>query len=101
MDATSATTASPATRRRAGLPRMQEAGLLIVILLLGAVLAIGGGKVTVGGQVVNNFLRPSNLLGGIATPMSWYAIMAVGMTFVIIGGGIDISVGSTFALAAL
>jgi ribose/xylose/arabinose/galactoside ABC-type transport system permease subunit len=33
--------------------------------------------------------------------MSWYAIMAVGMTVVIVGGGIDISVGSIMGLAAL
>ena len=33
--------------------------------------------------------------------MSYYAIMAVGMTLVIITGGIDISVGSTMALCAL
>jgi ribose/xylose/arabinose/galactoside ABC-type transport system permease subunit len=33
--------------------------------------------------------------------MSYYAIMAVGLTFVIITGGIDISVGSVMALAAL
>jgi ribose/xylose/arabinose/galactoside ABC-type transport system permease subunit len=33
--------------------------------------------------------------------MSYYAIMAVGMTIVIITSGIDISVGSTMALAAL
>ena len=33
--------------------------------------------------------------------MSYYAIMAVGVTFVIITGGIDISVGAIMALAAL
>ncbi len=80
---------------------MQEAGLLVVIVLLGLVLTVLGGKVTVGGQSVNNFFRASNLLGGVATPMSWYAIMAVGATCVIIAGGIDISVGSIFALSAL
>jgi len=84
-----------------GVPRLQEAGLLIVIVLIGLVLTVGGGSVTVGGKTVNNFLRAQNLLGGVATPMSWYAIMAVGMTFVIISGGIDISVGAIFALSAL
>ena len=33
--------------------------------------------------------------------MSFYSIMAVGMTFVIISGGIDISVGSMMGMAAL
>jgi ribose/xylose/arabinose/galactoside ABC-type transport system permease subunit len=97
----SMTKASGRTDSRAGLPRLQEAGLLVVIVLIGIVLTVGGGSVTVGGKTVNNFLRAQNLLGGVATPMSWYAIMAVGMTFVIISGGIDISVGAIFALSAL
>jgi ribose/xylose/arabinose/galactoside ABC-type transport system permease subunit len=80
---------------------MQEAGLLVVILLLGLLLTFAGGSITIGGANVNNFLRAPNLLGGVATPMSVYAIMAVGVTCVIIAGGIDISVGSIFALSAL
>lgn len=87
--------------RTAGLPRLQEAGLLLVIVLLGLVFTYFGGSVTIAGERVNNFFRASNLLGGVATPMSWYAIMAVGVTCVIISGGIDISVGSIFALSAL
>jgi ribose/xylose/arabinose/galactoside ABC-type transport system permease subunit len=83
------------------MPRLQEAGLIVVIILIGVLLATLGGSVTIAGQQVNNFFRASNLLGGVATPMSWYAIMAVGMTCVIIAGGIDISVGSIFALSAL
>jgi len=57
--------------------------------------------VTVRGETVNNFFRLDNLLPNVATPMSWMAIMAVGVTFVIIAGGIDISVGSIFGLSAL
>ncbi|MEA2710543.1 MAG: putative xylitol transport system permease protein, partial [Phycisphaerales bacterium] len=49
----------------------------------------------------NTFLNYENLIDGIATPMSYYAIMAVGVTIVIITAGIDISVGSAMALAAL
>jgi ribose/xylose/arabinose/galactoside ABC-type transport system permease subunit len=86
---------------RGGMPRLQEAGLIIVILLIGLLLTTLGGSVKVAGQDVNNFLRAPNLLGGVLTPMAWYAIMAVGVTCVIIAGGIDISVGSIFALAAL
>src|SRR5215212_824566 len=84
-----------------GLPRMQEAGLILVILLLGALLTFRAETRTVGTDRINGFLNASNLLGGVATPMSFYAIMAVGATFVIISGGIDISVGSIFALSAL
>ena len=81
--------------------RLQEAGLVLVILLLAALLTFGGGSVTVGGREVNNFLRVDNLVPNVATTMSWIAIMAVGATVAIAGGGIDISVGSVFGLAAL
>jgi ribose/xylose/arabinose/galactoside ABC-type transport system permease subunit len=82
------------------LPRIQELGLVIVVLILGAILGAYGWADAPPGKP-NTFLNPDNLIGGIATPMSYYAIMAVGMTFVIITGGIDISVGSMMALAAL
>lgn len=72
-----------------------------VILILGIGLAVFGGSITVRGETHNNFLRLQNLVGGIATPMSVYAIMAIGMTFVIISGGIDISIASVYALAGL
>ena len=81
--------------------RMQEAGLVVVIVMLGTLLTLASEPVTVRGETVNNFLRLDNLLPNVATPMSWMAIMAVGVTFVIISGGIDISVGSVFGLAAL
>lgn len=47
-----------------------------------------------------NFLKLSNLLG-VANQTAIYAIIAVGMTMVIITGGIDLSVGSLVALAAV
>jgi ribose/xylose/arabinose/galactoside ABC-type transport system permease subunit len=81
--------------------RLQPAGLLLVIILLCAGLTLIGGQVTVAGREVNNFLRLDNLIPNVATPMSWIAIMAVGATIVIAAGGIDISVGSLFGLAAL
>jgi ribose/xylose/arabinose/galactoside ABC-type transport system permease subunit len=87
--------------RRRRLPRLQQAGLLVVIILLGLLLTFAGGSITLRGQTVNNFFRPDNLLPNVLTPMSWMAIMAVGGTFVIVAGGIDISVGSVFGLAAL
>jgi ribose/xylose/arabinose/galactoside ABC-type transport system permease subunit len=81
--------------------KIQEGGLLVVILLIGALLTFAADPVTIRGQMVNNFLRLDNLIPNVATPMSWMAIMAVGVTIVIVGGGIDISVGSIFGLAAL
>src|SRR5687767_11847326 len=87
-------------RGRGGMPRLQEAGLVVVILVLGAVLSLYGYYDAAPGRP-NTFLNYENLIDGIATPMSYYAIMAIGVTIVIITGGIDISVGSAMALAAL
>jgi ribose/xylose/arabinose/galactoside ABC-type transport system permease subunit len=90
----------PVPRRRSS-PRFQEAGLLIVIGLLGLLLTLAAEPITVRGHTVSNFLRLDNLIPSIATPMSWMAIMAVGVTVVIVAGGIDISIGSIFGLSAL
>lgn len=80
---------------------LQEAGLLLVILALGVLLTLGADQIEVGGRSVNNFLRLDNLIPNVATTMSWIAIMAIGVTFVIASGGIDISIGSIFGLSAL
>ena len=78
----------------------QEFGLGLVVLVLGTILSIYGWNDAAAGRP-NTFLNFDNLIDGIATPMSYYAIMAVGLTIVIITGGIDISVGSVMALSAL
>lgn len=83
------------------LPRMQEAGLIVVIVLLGLFLTFAGGWINYQGERVNNFFRLSNIMGGVLTPMSMIAVMTVGQTFVIISGGIDISVASIMTLSAL
>ena len=46
------------------------------------------------------FLKPSNLIG-VANQTAIYAVIAVGMTMVIITGGIDLSVGSLVALSSV
>ncbi len=91
---------SAASKRPARGSLAQEMGLALVVLLLGAILGIYGWHDAAAGRP-NTFLNPDNLVDGIATPMSYYAIMAVGLTIVIITGGIDISVGSVMALSAL
>jgi len=98
---TEATELPARLERRAGFGRMQEAGLVVVILLIGLILTFAGGSVEIGGKKQNNFLRADNLLGGVALGSSIFAIMAVGLTCVIVAGGIDISVGSIYALSAL
>src|SRR5690348_2010843 len=80
----------------------QETGLIIVVALLVIALAALAGthadRLT--GQTVNNFLN-SNTLIQVATDASFFAIMAIGATIVIISGGIDLSVGSIYALAGV
>ena len=80
----------------------QETGLVIVVtLLVIALTALAGSHVDrVSGASVNNFLN-SNTLIQVATDASFFAIMAIGATVVIISGGIDLSVGSIYALAGV
>jgi ribose transport system permease protein len=114
---------APSPRRRSW--RLQESGLIVVILVLGALLSIFGGKVKVplfqtnaqgerervfranaAGEreaaIVekNKFLNAQNL-AQLAKDTSFIAIMAVGATFVIISGGIDLSVGAIYALSSV
>ena len=105
--------------------RFQESGLILVILALGALLYGFSGSVRApvferaedgsrqrafitdaNGERVpafverNKFLNAQNL-AQLAKDTSFIAIMAVGMAFVIISGGIDLSVGSIYALASV
>jgi ribose/xylose/arabinose/galactoside ABC-type transport system permease subunit len=105
--------------------RLQESGLIVVIIVLGVLLSIFGGKVKVplfqtnaqgerervfhvnaAGEreavIVekNKFFNAQNL-AQLAKDTSFIAIMAVGATFVIISGGIDLSVGAIYALASV
>ena len=87
---------------RGRVARSQQAGLLMVIVGLGAVLTLLAGSHVdrVTGAEVNNFLN-ANTLVQTATDASFFAIMAVGATLVIVSAGIDLSVGSVYALAAV
>jgi len=105
--------------------RLQEGGLLLVIFFLGLLLTFFGGSVNMplfqtdaqgNRQRVfktsstgerepvlvrkNKFLNAQNLIQ-LAKDTSFIAIMAVGATFVIISGGIDLSVGAIYALASV
>lgn len=105
--------------------RFQEAGLLLVVVVLGALLAFFGGSVrqpkleagpdgnlqrvfttNADGERVavfeekNKFLNARNL-AQLAKDTSFIAIMAVGATIIIISGGIDLSVGAIYALASV
>jgi ribose/xylose/arabinose/galactoside ABC-type transport system permease subunit len=120
--------AHPADAPRRGLGsliRLQESGLLLVILVLGILLTVFSGTVRTpvfataadgtqervyitneAGESVpatvekNKFLNAQNL-AQLAKDTSFIAIMAVGMSIVIIAGGIDLSVGAIYALASV
>jgi ribose transport system permease protein len=80
----------------------QETGLVIVVALVVVMLTLlaGSHPDRLTGTTVNNFLN-SNTLIQVATDASFFAIMAIGATIVIISGGIDLSVGSIYALAGV
>lgn len=78
----------------------QQFGLLVVTLALGLVLSLFSGSHEVAGRTVNNFLN-ANTIVQVLTDTSVFAIMAVGMTVVIISAGIDLSVGAIYALAGV
>ena len=104
--------------------KFPEGGLILAIVVLGLLLAVFGGSVQrpkfeirdgqrhrifeSNGQgqsvpafsTVNKFFNAETLTQ-IAKDTSFFAIMAIGMTFVIIVGGIDLSVGAIYALAAV
>src|SRR5919198_1086350 len=82
--------------RRISLPALLDSGagrnvgLVVVLVLLGVV----------GVSTADTFLTTSNLLT-ILTSASIIGVLTVGVTFVIIGGGIDLSVGKVMALASV
>lgn len=80
----------------------QQSGLIAIILLFGLFLTIfGGTHVDLGtGATVNNFLNARTIML-VITNACVFAILAVGVTLVIITGGIDISVGSIYALSGV
>ncbi len=105
--------------------RFQDSGLLLVILALAGLLTWLSGRVAApvfetgpdgtpqrvfttdaaGARVPlliekNKFLNTQNL-AQLAKDTSFIAIMAVGMSIVIIAGGIDLSVGAIYALASV
>ncbi|WP_307815573.1 ABC transporter permease [Streptomyces sp. 7-21] len=66
-------------------------GLVIALLALGAIGAVTAGDRFVDSGNLMTVLRLASVIG----------VVSVGMTFVIIGGGIDLSVGSLVALASV
>jgi ribose transport system permease protein len=91
----SVSTAPPATRNPSLLTRMRgtevrNVGLVVVLLVL----------IVIGAATSENFLTTDNL-ENILVSSSVIGVVTVGATFVIIGGGIDLSVGALVALASV
>lgn len=80
----------------------QEAGLIVVVIVVALLLtALAGSHVDRrSGELVNNFWNSYTLIQT-ATDASFFAIMAIGAAVVIISGGIDLSVGSIYALSGV
>jgi len=89
----------PFARRLLG---SQETGLILVVVLVtvGLALLAGSHLDRNAGVVVNNFWNANTLIQT-ATDASFFAMMAIGATMVIISGGIDLSVGSIYALSGV
>lgn len=68
----------------------RETGVALALVVMCLVLTV----------LNDRFLTPGNLLN-IGRQVSLIGIMAVGMTFVLVSGEVDLSVGSTYALAGL
>src|ERR687889_2130715 len=80
---------SPAWRERL-FTTLQRRGAIVVLILVVAVSAL----------VFDNFLTEQNL-ENIVLQGAFLGLIVVGMTFVIISGGIDLSVGSLLALGGV
>ncbi|MFC4007215.1 ABC transporter permease [Nonomuraea purpurea] len=65
----------------------------------GALMVLGA-LVVVGSLAFDSFATPGNA-ASVVVSSSFLAIIAIGMTFVIISGGIDLSVGSLFVLGGV
>jgi ribose/xylose/arabinose/galactoside ABC-type transport system permease subunit len=80
----------------------QEIGLVLVLVAVVIILTAlaGSHPDRQTGENVNNFLNSYTLVQT-GTDASFFAIMAIGATIVIISGGIDLSVGSIYALSGV
>ncbi|MBF9016689.1 MULTISPECIES: ABC transporter permease [unclassified Oceanispirochaeta] len=71
-------------------PQFAERNLVIILVLLIAVLSIVSHRFLSYNNIMN-LLRQTSIIG----------VMAIGMTFVILSGGIDLSVGSVLAFSSV
>lgn len=84
------------------LSQFPQFGLTVVIVVLSVLIGLKAGSHVdrLTGSTVNSFFNPGTIFQ-ILTDTSFVAIMATGIALVIITGGIDLSVGSTYALSGV
>jgi ribose transport system permease protein len=85
-----ASSAAAASRHMRAMTRRQEFTLILVILVLGAAAAVKN----------PTFVSSANLVE-LARATVIYFVMAAAATLVLIGGGLDFSIGSVFTLAGI
>lgn len=81
----------PVARLLAPLLFVPWAGVLLALLIISAALTL----------TTPYFLTSSNIFGTVAVYFSWICISGFGEALVMIGGGLDLSVGSTMGLAGM
>lgn len=67
------------------------AGVLVALIVIAAAISVASPY----------FLTASNILGNVAVYFSWICIAGFGEAVVMIGGGLDLSVGSIMGLAGM
>ncbi len=100
MSSYSSSTLSP-TRASKFRKALSQYGIIVAFIALCAVIALAGEwAVSSGTWTQNYFLTPENTLI-VLRQISINGILAIGMTFVIITSGVDLSVGSVLGLAGI
>ena len=84
------TTAAPAT-----------SGTVVSLIQRSAAAVVLAGVIVLGVILFGTSFASTANFSNLAVASSFLGIVAIGMTFVIISGGIDLSVGSMYALAAV
>ena len=85
------TTRTAQTNRPKLVERVREMGILTIVVAFAIIF----------GAFVPSFWSFQNIVSGIGLAAAINTVVAVGMSFVIIGGGIDLSVGSIVALCGV
>jgi inositol transport system permease protein len=88
---------TPARPQRSWMDFISQYGIVLVLVLLTVAMSVLSPILREGQQL---FLTPNNLIQ-VALQASINCIIAVGMTYVITSGGIDLSVGSMVALCGV